>query len=100
LAKAYLLVIANISFRHPEIFHGEFADQGRVPKSLLEEHDDRFVINLQDDVHFFAEALNNFPEGLSLLLSHVRQVPIDSWPRACGSEVTDKLSVEVEPGAD
>jgi hypothetical protein len=49
---------------------------------------------------FFAEALNNFPEGLSLLLSHVRQVPIDSWPRACGSEVTDKLSVEVEPGAD
>jgi hypothetical protein len=50
------------------VFHSELADQGRVPKSLLEEHDNRLVINLRDDISFVAETLDELPEGLSLLL--------------------------------
>jgi hypothetical protein len=43
-------------------------DQGRVPESLLEKYNNRFVINLRDDVSFIVELLDEFPEILSLLL--------------------------------
>jgi hypothetical protein len=43
-------------------------DQGQIPESLLEEHDDRLVVDLWDDIPLIAEALNELPEGLSLLL--------------------------------
>jgi hypothetical protein len=46
--------------------------------SFLEEHDDRFVINLWDDVSIIVEALDKLSEGLSLLLYHAGQVPVDS----------------------
>jgi hypothetical protein len=54
-------------FRRPGILRGEVVDQGRVPESLLEEHDNRLVIDLRDDVSLVAKTLNKFPEGLSLL---------------------------------
>jgi hypothetical protein len=37
-----------------------------VFESLIEEHDDGFVVDLQNDVSLIAEALNKLPEGLSL----------------------------------
>jgi hypothetical protein len=78
-------------FRHPGILHGELADQERVSKSFLEEHDDGFIIDLRDDVSLVAEPLNKFSEGLSLLLYNTGQVPFNSWLRACVSEVADEL---------
>jgi hypothetical protein len=65
--------------------------------SLLEEHDDGFVINLWDDVPFLAEVLDEFPEGLSLVLYDASHVPVDSWPLASGPEVTDELLTQVIP---
>jgi hypothetical protein len=49
-------------------FHGELTCQGRVPESLLEEHNNRLVVNLRDDVSFVVELLDELLEGLSLLL--------------------------------
>jgi hypothetical protein len=43
-------------------------DQGRIPESLLEKHDDKLVVDLQDDIQLVVEALNELPKGLSLLL--------------------------------
>jgi hypothetical protein len=43
-------------------------DQGWVTESLLEEHYDRLVINLRDDIPLIAESLDELSEGLSLLL--------------------------------
>jgi hypothetical protein len=43
-------------------------DQGWIPESLLEEHDDRLVVDLWDDISIVAKVLNELPEGLSLLL--------------------------------
>jgi hypothetical protein len=87
-------------FRCPWILHGELVDQGRVLDSLLEEDDNRFVIDLRNDVPFVAEALNKFSERLTLILYHVYQIPIDSWSHACGPEVTYKLSTQVGAGAE
>jgi hypothetical protein len=50
------------------ILHGDLSDQGWIPESLLKEHDDRFVINLRDDIPLVTEALNELSEGFSLLL--------------------------------
>jgi hypothetical protein len=49
------------------ILHGQLPDQGRVPESFLEEHDNGFVIDLWDDVSLVTKALDKFSEGLSLL---------------------------------
>jgi hypothetical protein len=43
-------------------------DQGWILESLLEEHNNRLVINLRDDVSFLVESLDELSEGLSLLL--------------------------------
>jgi hypothetical protein len=43
-------------------------DQGWVPESLLEEHYDRLVVDLQDDISLIAETLDELPERLSHLL--------------------------------
>jgi hypothetical protein len=43
-------------------------DQGRVHESFLEEHNKRLVINLWDDISIVAKSLDEFLEGLSLLL--------------------------------
>jgi hypothetical protein len=43
-------------------------DPGRVPESLLEEHDNRLVVNLRDAISLVAKMLDELPEGLSLLL--------------------------------
>jgi hypothetical protein len=55
-------------FWRPRVFHGELRDQGRVSESLLEEHDNRLVIDLWDYISLVAEMLDKLPEGLSLLL--------------------------------
>jgi hypothetical protein len=57
-------------FWHPGVLHGELADKGRVPKSLLEEYDDRLVIDLRYNVSLVAVMLDKLPEGLSFLLDH------------------------------
>jgi hypothetical protein len=64
---------------------------GVTSKSLLGEHDDRFVVDLWHDIPFVAEALNEFPEGLYLLLYDASQVAIDSWSLVGGPKVVDKL---------
>jgi hypothetical protein len=48
-----------------------------VPESFLDEHDNGFVINFQDDIPLFAEVLDKYSEGLSLLLYNMGQVPFD-----------------------
>jgi hypothetical protein len=55
-------------FWRPGVSHGELIDQGWVPESFLEEHNNRPTINFWDDVSFVAKSLDEFPEGLSLLL--------------------------------
>jgi hypothetical protein len=54
----------------PGILHGELTDQGWTPKSLLEEHDNGLVIDLRGDVSLVAKMLDEFSEGLSLLLDN------------------------------
>jgi hypothetical protein len=87
-------------FRCPGILHGKLTDQGRVRESLLEEHDDRFFVNLQNDVPLVAEALNKFLDGLSLLLHRTGQVLVNSRMGACGLKIADELSTQVRPGTD
>jgi hypothetical protein len=43
-------------------------DQGQVPESLLEEYDNRLVVDLRDDISLITETLDELPEGFSLLL--------------------------------
>jgi hypothetical protein len=54
-ASAYLLAMVNIASRW-------------VPESLLEEHNNRLVVDHQDDISLVAESLDKLLEGLSLLL--------------------------------
>jgi hypothetical protein len=75
-------------FERPRIFHGDLMDQGRVPKSLLEEHENRLVVNLRDDISPVAEMLDELLEGLSLLLDKASYVPVHSRMCSCGMEVT------------
>jgi hypothetical protein len=49
-------------------FHGELTDQGWVPESFLEEHDNGLVVDLWDGIPLIAETLDELSEGLSLLL--------------------------------
>jgi hypothetical protein len=58
---------------------------------FLKKHDDGFVVDLRYNVPLIAEALDKFPEGLSLLLYDAGQVQVDSWPHAPGLEVVDEL---------
>jgi hypothetical protein len=52
------------------VFHGDFMDQGRVFESLLEEHNNRLVVDLQNDVFVVAESMDELLEGLSVLLDN------------------------------
>jgi hypothetical protein len=67
-AMAYLLAIANIS----SSILGLFMASLRIKdESLLEEHDDGFIVDLREDVPLVAEVLNKLPKGLSFLLHHI-----------------------------
>jgi hypothetical protein len=65
-------------FRCPGIPHGELAGQGRVPESLLKEHDYRLVVDLQNNVSIVAKTLDKLLEGLSFLLDYAGMVLVDS----------------------
>ncbi len=52
----------------PRVFHDEHTGQGWVPESLLQEHNNGLVIDLQDDISHVVGMLNELLEGLSLLL--------------------------------
>jgi hypothetical protein len=67
----------------------------QVSNTLLEEHDDQLIIDLQDDIPLFVETLDELLKGLPLLLHDVVQVPLDSWMLAGSSQVTDELVAEV-----
>jgi hypothetical protein len=84
----------------PGIFHGKLTDQGQVPESLLEEHDDGFIIDFRDDVPLVAKMLDEFLEGLSLLLYNASQVPIDPWSLTSGPKFVDELLAQVRPQTD
>jgi hypothetical protein len=43
-------------------------DQGQTPKPVLEEYDNRLVVNLGDDISLVAETMDELLEGLSLIL--------------------------------
>jgi hypothetical protein len=63
-------------------------DQKWVPESFLEEHNNRLVIDLRDDVSLVAESLDELLEGLSLFLDDAGWVPVDSQMCTRGTEVT------------
>jgi hypothetical protein len=41
---------------------------GTDPKPVLEEYDNRLVVNLGDDISLVAETMDELSEGLSLIL--------------------------------
>jgi hypothetical protein len=61
------VVIANIS---SDILGFFMASLQINDESLLEEQVNRFVADLQDDVSLVTKKLDEFPEGLSLLLDN------------------------------
>jgi hypothetical protein len=75
-------------FWHLRVLHGELMDQGWAPESLLEEHYDRLVIDLRDDISLIVETLDELSEGLFLLLDDAGYVPFNSQSCARGMEVT------------
>jgi hypothetical protein len=87
-------------FGRSGILHGELTNQGRVPESFLEEHDNGFVIDLRNDVYLVEEEQDKFPEGLSFILYNVGQVPFDSYSCARGPEVLNELLAQVGPLSD
>jgi hypothetical protein len=74
-------------FRRPGILRGELANQGQVCQSLLEEHDNRLVVDLQDNVSLIAKMLDKFLEGLSRLLKTLAKSQSTSgvrmWHKSC-----------------
>jgi hypothetical protein len=70
-ARSYLLAITNISSDILGFFMERLRIKDESPESFLEEHDDRFVVDLRDDVPLVAEALNKLSEGVSFVLHHV-----------------------------
>jgi hypothetical protein len=48
------------------VFCAELANQGFIPESLLEEHDDGIVVDFWDNVPFVVEWLYELLEGLSV----------------------------------
>jgi hypothetical protein len=62
-------------------------DQGWVPESPLEEHNNRFVVNLRNEVSLVAKSRDELSEWFSLLLDNASQVPLDSWLCTRGTEV-------------
>jgi hypothetical protein len=85
-------------FRCHGILHGKHTDQGRVPESLLEKHDNWLVINLWDNISFVAKPLDKLPEGLSFLLDNTGKVPLESRSCAHGMEVPGEQPVQMIPG--
>jgi hypothetical protein len=61
-ARAYLLVIANIYSDVLGFFIVSFVDQGRIPESLLGEHNNRFIVNLRNEVSLVVKALDELSE--------------------------------------
>jgi hypothetical protein len=70
LGQGVLISDGEHCFWCPRVFHGELMDQGWVPESLLEEHNNRLVVNLWDNISLVTESLDELPEGLSLLLDN------------------------------
>jgi hypothetical protein len=70
LGQVILVSDGEHYFWCPEVFHDELTDQGQVPESLLEEHNNRLVVDLRDDISLVVESLAELPEGLSLLLDN------------------------------
>jgi hypothetical protein len=68
-AKAYLLAMANIASNILGFF---MVSLRIIDESLLEEHNNRLVVDLRDDVSLIAESLDELLEGLSLLLYDTR----------------------------
>jgi hypothetical protein len=68
LTQGLLVSNGEHCFRRPGVFHGGLMDQGRVPESLFKLHNNRLVVDLQDDVSLITESLDELPEELSLLL--------------------------------
>jgi hypothetical protein len=50
------------------VSNGELTDQVWVPKFLLEEHNNKLVVDIRDDVSPIAKSLDELLEGLSRLL--------------------------------
>jgi hypothetical protein len=71
LSQGVLITNGEHCFWCLGVFHGKLMDQGWVPESLLEEHNNRLVVDLRGDVSLVAESLDEFSEGLSLLLDDV-----------------------------
>jgi hypothetical protein len=70
-----LLEIANIS---SDVL-GFFMVSLRIKdESLLEEHDYRLVIDLQNNISIVAKTLDKVPEGLSFLLDYAGMVLVES----------------------
>jgi hypothetical protein len=72
--------MANISFDLLGFF--------MAPKSLIEEHNNRLVVVLWDDISLVVEMLDELTEGLTHLLDDAGLVLVDSRMCACGAEVT------------
>jgi hypothetical protein len=64
-ARAYLLVMANIVSDILGLF---MVSLWIRDESLLEEHNNRLIVDLQGHISLLAESLDELPEGLSLLL--------------------------------
>jgi 5,10-methenyltetrahydromethanopterin hydrogenase len=77
-------------FRRPGVLHSELMDQGWVLESFLEEHDNRLVVNLQDDIPLVAKALDKFPKGLSHFLYYAGYIPVNSRMHTCGMKVASE----------
>jgi hypothetical protein len=68
LSQGILVSDGEHCFWCPGVFHGDLTDQRWVAKSLLEEHNNRLVVDLRDDISLVVESLDELLEGLSLLL--------------------------------
>jgi hypothetical protein len=71
LSQGILVGYREHLLRCPGVFRGELMNQGRVSEPLLEEHNNRFVVNFWDDVPLVVEPLDEFLEGLSFCLDDV-----------------------------
>jgi hypothetical protein len=68
-----------------------------VEGRLLEEHDEGLVFDLWDNIPLIVETLNEFSEGLSLLLYDAFEVLVNSWWFASSPKVVVELPAQVRP---
>jgi hypothetical protein len=62
LSQGIFICDSQHLFCHPGVLHGKLVDQGRVPESLLEEHNNRFVVNLRNEVSLVAKSRDELSE--------------------------------------